>query len=166
MPSSIKPHREFTSQIFLGKDSRQDRRRSDKYELTTENTNNPNTAKPRNITITGIPSKHPLYLATHGPLSISSFSTTYHAPSHSSVTIARHTCHPTPTLCTPVLALSSHYPLTPQLKKSITIRLPIPLFLCDLCAPTSAISVLSPLFHPQKQKRHSRNRAAPALPVI
>ena len=61
----------------------------------------------------------PLYPATHGPLSTSSFSNTYPAP-HSSVTIARHTCHPTPTLCTPVLALFSHYPLTFQLPNNLS----------------------------------------------
>src|SRR5258708_19664226 len=45
-----------------GKSSRQDRRRSDKYELNTENTNNPNTARARIITITSLPSKHPFIL--------------------------------------------------------------------------------------------------------
>src|SRR5258708_4055928 len=45
-----------------GKSSRQDRRRSDRYELKIENTNNPNTAKARIITITRLPSKHPFIL--------------------------------------------------------------------------------------------------------
>jgi len=44
--------------FLQGKSSRQDRRRSDKYELKIENTNSPNTAKARIITITGLPSKH------------------------------------------------------------------------------------------------------------
>ena len=55
-----KSHLKFSLEI----PGRQDRRRSDKYELTTENTNNPNTAKPRNTTITGLPSKHPYTLQT------------------------------------------------------------------------------------------------------
>src|SRR5258708_16116436 len=43
-----------------GKSSRQDRRRSDRYELKIENTNNPNTAKARIITITRLPPNTPL----------------------------------------------------------------------------------------------------------
>ena len=39
---------------------RQDRRRSDKYPLTKQNTKRPNTAKARSMTTTGVPSKHPL----------------------------------------------------------------------------------------------------------
>jgi hypothetical protein len=47
---------ENTASIFLvGKSGRQDRRRSEKYELTTENTNNPNTARPKIITSMGSP---------------------------------------------------------------------------------------------------------------
>src|SRR5258708_431741 len=51
----------YALNFLQGKSSRQDRRRSDKYELNTENTNNPNTAKAR-ITITRLPSKHPFIL--------------------------------------------------------------------------------------------------------
>jgi len=59
----------------------------------------------------------PIHPATHGPLSTSSFSTTYPVTTLSFVSTTRHTCHPTPTLCTPVLELSSHYPPALQLRK-------------------------------------------------
>jgi len=59
---------ELRLDFCFGKNRRQDRRRSDKYELTTEHTNNPNTAKPRNITITGLPSKHPFTVQAAGQL--------------------------------------------------------------------------------------------------
>ena len=55
------------------KSSRQDRRRSDKYELNTEKTNNPNTARARIITTTGLPSKHPFTLQAAGQLSFHRF---------------------------------------------------------------------------------------------
>ena len=45
----------YGSNFALNKSSRQDRRRSDKYEVNNENTNNPNTAKPRIITTIGSP---------------------------------------------------------------------------------------------------------------
>jgi hypothetical protein len=78
LPQHLRPHQSpppkkragNSALIFLqGKSSRQDRRRSEKYELTTENTNNPSTAKPKIITITGVPSKHPFTLqpAAHFP---------------------------------------------------------------------------------------------------
>jgi hypothetical protein len=51
IPQTQKPHPKF----FFEKSGRQDRRRSDKYEVITENTNNPNTAKPRIITTIGSP---------------------------------------------------------------------------------------------------------------
>jgi hypothetical protein len=59
-----------------------------------------------------------LYPATHGPLFTSSFSTTYPIVPPSFVSATRHTCHPTPTLCTPVLELLSHYPPSPQSTKN------------------------------------------------
>jgi hypothetical protein len=67
----------YGSNFVLKKSGRQDRRRSEKYELTTEITNNPNTAKPRIITITGVTLQTPLYPATRVPTFFSSFSITY-----------------------------------------------------------------------------------------
>jgi hypothetical protein len=79
---------DYGSNFVFEKSSRQDRRRSDKYEVNNENTNNPNTAKPRIITTIGSPPKHlyPEQASCHFPalplLQLTFFSTQLLSPPH------------------------------------------------------------------------------------
>jgi hypothetical protein len=96
--------------MWKGEKRRQDRRRSDKYPVTIENTNNPNTAKARSITITGLPSKRLLTLQPPCQPLASPFQCLTPQSLHSSVESNAHICHPNPT---PAISSYNFLPITP-----------------------------------------------------
>ena len=63
----------------------------------------------------------PLYSASRWPIIPSSFSTTWLAVPGASAAPTPQSCHPTPTLCTPVLEPLSHYPLVPHLLNAVIL---------------------------------------------
>ena len=97
-PSAIPKAGQGITRFFAREKRRQDRRRSARYPLTSENTNNTNTAKVRSITITELPSKHLLTLQPRCQPRASSFQRLTAPRAPSSVESDAHICHPIPTL--------------------------------------------------------------------
>jgi hypothetical protein len=95
----------------------------------------------------------PVYSATRWPITPASFSTTYPVVSPNSVASGLHYCHPTPTLCTPVLAPLSHY----SRSVSCSSQLPLP----ALSETAGCASLAPPAFSPlRKTKAAQPSRAA------